>query len=73
MSEVHPVCVCQWPGRFVDVACLAEHDDTLPAKCPCGALWPPGTWSPDKYPACHSCGGVCVTCCHCEYNREVSA
>ena len=60
-------CTCATDG-FIDVSCPVAHDEFLPAKCPCGAVWPPGTWDAQRYPPCGACGRVCVTCCECEYN-----
>ncbi len=60
-------CTCATDG-FIDVSCPVAHDEFLPAKCPCGAVWPPGTWDATRYEPCNSCGRVCVTCCECDYN-----
>lgn len=60
-------CTCATDG-FIDVSCPVEHDEFIPAKCPCGAVWPPGTWDAKRYEPCNSCGRVCVTCCECDYN-----
>ncbi len=65
-------CNCPAPG-FIDVACPVAHDEFLPAQCPCGAVWPPGTWDAQRYPPCGGCGRVCITCCECDYNLAPDA
>jgi hypothetical protein len=65
-------CTCTVPG-FIDVACPVAHDEFLPARCPCGAVWPPATWDSQRYPPCGGCGRVCITCCECDYNLAPDA
>lgn len=65
-------CTCAVPG-FIDVACPVAHDEFLPAKCPCGAVWPPAAWDAQRYPPCGGCGRVCITCCECAHNLAPDA
>lgn len=65
-------CTCVADG-FINVACPVAHDEFIPAKCPCGAVWPPGTWDATRYPPCGACWRVCITCCECEHNLAPDA
>ena len=65
-------CTCATDG-FINVSCSVPHEEFLPAKCPCGAVWPPATWDAKRYPPCGACGRVCVTCCECDYNLAPDA
>ena len=60
-------CTCVTDG-FINVTCPVAHDEFIPARCPCGAVWPPATWDAARYPPCGGCGRVCITCCECDYN-----